>query len=275
MATTTVAAPTCAILQNNQTSYFNSNGQSSPTSSMSPASPKMMDANQPYNPNPAKQLRPLKSPLYIPAVLRPTEHFPIITPMTPPKSTRGSLDNLEEQNESGFEQSDLDAYLSHMQVDEAELGEVTGPPKQDHWKPDEASTSCDSPQCKSNFNLFVRKHHCRHCGHIFCATHSSQTIPLDQEAQFHPDGYSSRACGVCYRQYVKWDTARSMRRKNSDGSSGSEDSKSQRSVVPSLPAISGHRRMMSSARSAKGGQQQHSQAPVANSVPKDWAWSTF
>jgi len=231
----------------------------------------MADLNQPYNPNPTKQLRPLKSPLYIPAVLRPTEHFPVMSPMTPPKSIRSSLQHIKETDTHEIRQSDLDAYLSQMQVDEGELGEVTGPPKQDHWKPDEASTSCDSPKCRSNFNLFVRKHHCRHCGHIFCSTHSNQTIPLDQEAQFHPDGHRSRACDTCYRQYMKWDTARSMRRKNSDDSSGSDDSKSQHSTVPSL----GHRKMISLAISARGGSQQQSQPVVPNSVPKDWAWSTF
>lgn len=277
MATTAYPAHTYEIPQSAQMAYYNSNGQPSPTSSTSPTSPRMTDLNQPYNPNPAKQLRPLKSPLYVPAVLRPTEHFPVMSPMTPPKSTRGSLENLEGRNESHIQQSDLDMYLSQIQTDDEELGNVTGPPKQDHWKPDQASTSCDSPQCKSTFNLFVRKHHCRHCGHIFCSTHSSQVIPLDQEAKFHPDGLQVRACETCHRQYQRWDTARSMIRKNSDGSAGSEDSKSYKSI-PSLPQLPGHRRMMSAAITAKGGpQQQQGQlsSSMANSVPKDWAWSTF
>src|SRR5436853_2879696 len=68
-------------------------------------------------------------------------------------------------------------------------------------QPDEASSSCDSPKCRSSFNLFVRKHHCRHCGHIFCAEHIAYTIPLDQNAKFHPEGMQSRACDSCYKQY--------------------------------------------------------------------------
>ncbi|KAK5945557.1 Zn finger protein [Knufia obscura] len=272
MATTAYPTQTYTIPQNNMMSYYGSNGQPSPVSSTSPASPRMGDMPQAYNPNPTKQLRPLKSPLYVPAVLRPTEHFPVMSPMTPPKSTRGSLDNLEEQNDSQSQQSDLDVYLSQIQADEEDLGDVTGPPKQDHWKPDEASTSCDSPQCRSNFNLFVRKHHCRHCGHIFCSSHSSQTIPLDQEAKFHPNGYQSRACQTCHRQYSRWDTARSLQRKNSSGSAGSEDSKSYNSA-PIVAHAPGHRRMVSSAIATKGGKQE--QQSMANSVPRDWAWSTF
>lgn len=271
MATAMHQSQTYTIPQNpNQLTFYNNHGQPSPASSGSPASPRADGLLQqaPYNPNPAKQLRPFKSPLYVPAVLRPTEHFPSFSPMTPPKSERGSFDNLEEQNKTSQQQSDLDLYLSQLQPDDEELEKVTGPPKQDHWKPDEASTSCDSPQCRSNFNIFVRRHHCRHCGHIFCSSHVKQSIPLDQEARFHPEGYDSRACEICHRQYQRWDTARSMRRKNSDGS-GSEDSKSFKTV----PHPPGHRRLQSSAIAARGGQQQ--QAAIANSVPKDWAWSTF
>lgn len=277
MATTTYPAQTYAIPQTNQMNYYNSNGQPSPASSTSPASPRMAELNYPYNPNPTKQLRPLKSPLYVPAVLRPTEHFPVISPATPPKSTRGSLENVDQKSGTHFQQSDLDVYLSQIHVDEEELGEVTGPPKQDHWKPDDASTHCDSPSCKSSFNLIVRRHHCRHCGHIFCSTHSGQSIPLDQEAKFHPDGIQSRACEACHKQYQRWDTARSMRRKNSDDSSDSKDSQSHKSAT-TVPNPPGHRRMMSSAVLAKGGQgQQRGQmsSSLAASVPKDWAWSTF
>lgn len=276
MATTAYPAHTYAIPQNNQMSYYNKHGQPSPVSSASPASPRTNDSlPQPYAPNPTKQLRPFKSPLYVPAVLRPTEHFPIIA--TPPKSTRGSLEDLEAQKDNTIKQSDLDIYLSQVPVDEEELADVTGPPKQDHWKPDEASTSCDSAQCRSNFNIFVRKHHCRHCGHIFCSSHSNQTIPLDQEARFHPSGYQSRACQTCHKQYQRWDSARSMVRKDSDGSAGSEDSKSYKSA-PTIAHQPGHRRMISAAMSTRGGhqhQQSQNASSMANSVPKDWAWSTF
>ena len=73
--------------------------QPSPTNSASPTSPRMNDYLQHTAPNPYKQLRPLKSPLYVPAVLRPTEHFPKPSLMTPPKSLHGSLDSLQDGEE--------------------------------------------------------------------------------------------------------------------------------------------------------------------------------
>ena len=110
----------------------------SPASSTSPTSPRMQDYIQQHAPNPYKQLRPLKSPLYVPAALRPTEHFCSPSPMTPPKSLHGSLDNLKEdeartaspdvQNELGLGVFDPDW------AQEEDLGEVTGPPTREHWK---------------------------------------------------------------------------------------------------------------------------------------------
>lgn len=135
-------------------------------------------------------------------------------------------------------------------------------------QPDEASPSCDSPKCRSSFNLFVRKHHCRHCGHIFCAEHTAYTIPLDQHAKFHPDGVLSRACDSCYRQYQKWDTARSLWRKNSENSTA-DGSGSATPLGESDNKSLGDRSVPSPQMSARPSET------VASSVPKDWAWSTF
>ncbi|KAJ9645612.1 uncharacterized protein PV06_07714 [Exophiala oligosperma] len=268
--TANYSTQTYTIPENN---HFIVSRQHSPASSISPQSPRMQDYLQQHAPNPYKQLRPLKSPLYVPAALRPTEHFYTPSPMTPPKSLHGSLDNLEnaEPQVASPEHQyplDLESYDPDW-VQEEELGEVTGPPTKEHWKPDEASPTCDSPECRSTFNLFVRKHHCRHCGHIFCSSHTPFTIPLDQYAKFHPDGVASRACETCHRQFQRWDTARSIRRKNSQNS---KDEDFNNESVPSTPLAgpAGHRRIQSAGlRGAKPVTE------VANSVPKDWHWSTF
>ena len=34
------------------------------------------------------------------------------------------------------------------------------------WIPDENVEKCS--ECKVDFSMFNRKHHCRHCGNIFC-----------------------------------------------------------------------------------------------------------
>ena len=113
----------------------------SPTNSASPTSPRMQEYLQHHAPNPYKQLRPLKSPLYVPAVLRPTEHFPDIpkgSPMTPPKSLHGSLDSLQDKDADGALQAaqiqgDLDTFSVDW-IEEEDLGQVTGPPTKEHWK---------------------------------------------------------------------------------------------------------------------------------------------
>ncbi|KAL8524156.1 hypothetical protein ACS0TY_013935 [Phlomoides rotata] len=38
--------------------------------------------------------------------------------------------------------------------------------EKDHWVPDEATTKCTA--CGTDFGAFVRRHHCRNCGDIFC-----------------------------------------------------------------------------------------------------------
>lgn len=252
------------IPQDNHPSQYGYPQQPSPANSTSPVSPRMSEY-MPQAPNPRKQLRPLKSPLYVPVALRPTEHF--ATPITPPKSQHGSLDSLPEAEVDATlraAQMKLDMeVMEHQWANDEELGEVTGPPTRDHWRPDEASSTCDSAQCRANFNLFVRKHHCRHCGHIFCSSHIPHTIPLDQEAKFHPDGEHSKACDTCYRQYQRWDTARSLRRKNS------AEAQDEDSPPTPLAGPGSHRRMISG-----GSRDQQPQHPV-NSVPRDWAWSTF
>ena len=50
--------------------------------------------------------------------------------------------------------------------------------KINHWVPDEERTSCRT--CGETFTLFLRKHHCRKCGEIFCQKCSSRRIPLPE-----------------------------------------------------------------------------------------------
>lgn len=44
------------------------------------------------------------------------------------------------------------------------------------WIPDELASTCRS--CAQVFNLIRRRHHCRHCGHIFCHQCSNNFISL-------------------------------------------------------------------------------------------------
>mmetsp|Transcript_27176 Transcript_27176/g.54692 ORF Transcript_27176/g.54692 Transcript_27176/m.54692 type:complete len:92 (+) Transcript_27176:100-375(+) len=46
------------------------------------------------------------------------------------------------------------------------------------WQADRDCKSCT--KCKSPFSFFVRKHHCRHCGFIFCEECSAKTCSIPQ-----------------------------------------------------------------------------------------------
>ncbi|XP_068640576.1 protein FREE1-like [Aristolochia californica] len=55
--------------------------------------------------------------------------------------------------------------------------------EKDHWVPDEVVTKCTG--CGTDFGAFVRKHHCRNCGDIFCdkCTHGRIALTADLNAQ--------------------------------------------------------------------------------------------
>ena len=121
-----------------QTSPINS-ATGTPSNS-SPTSPRA--SVLPYLPAHTRQLRPPKSPLYVPAVLRPTDP-PKKTvkqsPLTPPASRHNSFDPFENARaltrrstgESG--NSDLDSMLESENSTEG-LGKVTALPTREHWK---------------------------------------------------------------------------------------------------------------------------------------------
>ena len=44
--------------------------------------------------------------------------------------------------------------------------------KNNVWINDNMVTHCHN--CKSEFGFFIRKHHCRNCGNIFCRTCTNQ-----------------------------------------------------------------------------------------------------
>ena len=130
----------------NQLPFYNTQQQQpSPTDSatatphnISPTSPRMETYMKYQVPSHVRQLRPPKSPLYVPAALRPTERPVRQSPMTPPKSLHGSLDSLEQTDFDGRTGADgappFDLAMQQGLFPEEDLGEVTGPPNKDHWK---------------------------------------------------------------------------------------------------------------------------------------------
>ncbi|KAJ5259595.1 Zinc finger FYVE-like protein [Penicillium angulare] len=273
MATVMTAPTTNQISAYGHPSPTNSN--TTTPSNNSPTSPRLTTASLHQLPLQSRQLRPPKGPLYVPAALRPTERPQKSSPITPPRSVHGSLDSLsEEAAEPISRRSTMESRSSGISkvaknewMKTEHLGEVTGLPTRDHWKADSASPNCDSPTCRSSFGLFLRRHHCRHCGHVFCSSHTPHIVPLDQEARFHPDGGPSRACDLCWSAFQRWGENRTDRlnkiQNNIDTGSINEETRSED--------------MDASQESGRNALQANlGQTPdVAASVPRDWNWSTF
>ncbi|XP_060737230.1 myotubularin-related protein 3 isoform X1 [Tachysurus vachellii] len=60
------------------------------------------------------------------------------------------------------------------------------------WYPDHLAAQCYG--CERGFWLVTRKHHCRNCGNVFCASCCDQNIPVPSQHLFEP----SRVCKTCY-----------------------------------------------------------------------------
>ncbi|KAK4985079.1 Zn finger protein [Elasticomyces elasticus] len=219
----------------------------------------------------AKHIGRPKQPLYVPAVLRPTEMPPRTMPLTPPRSTNNSFDSASSARaiSASHEQGALlgadsvlrvDRVVSDEWEDEA-LGDVTGLPTRNHWKPDWSASTCTDVACQQIFTIWSRRHHCRRCGNIFCASHVAHRVPLDQHARFHPDGITDRSCDSCWADYKTWKRARRSR-----GNSTVSSQEAATAATPSAPIGAG---------TVRGAQTEQKVGSVAVSVPRDWNWSTF
>ncbi|KAL8168387.1 hypothetical protein V2J09_009886 [Rumex salicifolius] len=76
---------------------------------------------------------------------------------------------------------------------------VIKPPNEekDYWVPDESVTSCTS--CSTNFTAFIRRHHCRNCGDIFCDKCTQGRTPLTADEQAQP----VRVCDRCMAEVTQ------------------------------------------------------------------------
>ncbi|KAI1878194.1 uncharacterized protein JN550_000376 [Neoarthrinium moseri] len=212
-----------------------------------------------------RQLRPL----YIPAVLRPTDYPSKKTPTT--KKSDDQDDDSLKASSSWSSLTGLGAFgrLSRRSTGDSgkcvdgdwnldHFPKPTAEPTREHWKPDTESAICDEPSCMRHFNYWTRRHHCRKCGNIFCDTHSAFDVPLDQDANYNPRGTVSRACSHCHTEFQFWRS-----RTNSQASSDDSSTRGAQ-TAPASPVGT------STPTAAKKGQ-----AEVAASVPRDWNWSTF
>lgn len=72
-----------------------------------------------------------------------------------------------------------------------------GNEEKDHWVPDDAVNKCLA--CSLSFGAFVRKHHCRNCGDIFCDKCTQGRIALTEDDQAPP----VRVCDRCMAEVTQ------------------------------------------------------------------------
>ncbi|ORX47766.1 hypothetical protein DM01DRAFT_1377108 [Hesseltinella vesiculosa] len=168
---------------------------------------------------------------------------------------------------------------------------VTGPPSQYHWKHDRDGPQCAHPNCSRKFGLFERRHHCRKCGDIYCSLHCSNYLRLDQNSDFHPEGYLSRGCDLCAAEWQN--VSLSLAAISGNDSTLEKKHKHPRSrqgIMTLQPhALEG---VLELGRDDIVQQEEHTSDPngvaianinkrvdvfdaVASTVPADWQWSTF
>ncbi|KAI9199826.1 uncharacterized protein BJ171DRAFT_199050 [Polychytrium aggregatum] len=73
-----------------------------------------------------------------------------------------------------------------------QLSSSPSPRQPQLWQPDEDAHQCR--HCERRFTLFVRRHHCRWCGYIFCDACSSARISFPGQ----PSDLQHRVCDSCF-----------------------------------------------------------------------------
>lgn len=135
------ASPSQYTLFNSQTQQISPvNSATATPNNASPTSPR--SALPPHLPAQTRQLRPPKSPLYVPAVLRPTDPPRRVarqSPLTPPQSSSNSFDDLENARTLNRRSNGDSGKFGLGAINESEwsaegLGKVTALPTREHWK---------------------------------------------------------------------------------------------------------------------------------------------
>merc|ERR1719402_1608661 len=98
----------------------------------------------------------------------------------------------QELDNSVAVQNDFVRLSQSLQV---ELEKIRQSEKEVRWQHEKDAEDCAN--CKSPFSVTKRKHHCRHCGGIFCTDCVGKQVPSG------PNGRLSRVCDVCHTLLVQ------------------------------------------------------------------------
>jgi len=102
--------------------------------------------------------------------------------------TESNGERFEEFYRDGIAEGARKPLKRSGQTMEAAL-KATNPPD---WVPDEKAPNCYA--CDNSFSLFNRKHHCRHCGLVFCNDCTTHRIVIERFNM----ATEQRVCAECY-----------------------------------------------------------------------------
>lgn len=106
----------------------------------------------------------------------------------------------------------LQAFSDVYDMGGSAASDPSEPPK---WTPDERVSECQA--CKDPFTLVRRKHHCRHCGGVFCGKCSSGSLPLVKFGMMQ----NQRVCDSCFAIVMAESGGGSARPKSPRGAANS------------------------------------------------------
>ncbi|CCC66731.1 hypothetical protein NCAS_0A01730 [Naumovozyma castellii] len=250
-----------------------------------------------------KQINNPKKPLYIPAVLRNVSETNITNEdiqvvMRNINESHGSIphqgvlsnamDNLLLSSQSSVRSTTsslVESYKSKIVSLFSHSNDSSKTePTHEHWVPDSERTSCR--KCQKQFTFIERKHHCRHCGEIYCALHLRHWLYLDKDANFiinknvmtdpmEDDGILCKVCDFCLEKYETLSNPNGGSKSNADTEARMETAKTtERSSTP-IPQKKGGEGDNSENGDTENGKKRLRGSSIVGSVPADWNWSSF
>lgn len=143
-------------------------------------------------------------------------------------------------------------------------------PTRTHWVPDSERDSCHA--CHTKFSMLERKHHCRHCGELFCQKDLPDMVYLNSDAQFcqlrqFGGGVLVKVCHGCYIANDEYMQAIKLKKlKRMEEQQLQLRKEQQNGNADEYMPI----RRRNGQRSVENRRES-----VAGSVPVDWNWSSF
>lgn len=153
-----------------------------------------------------QHIKGLRSPMYIPAVLRRTDEDKDLSNESSATLMKSFDSNVSTESLATSPVPVANSFPLPFGLPKKYKNYehfLRQPPMRKHWIKDETVYKCSHKYCSKEFNFFERRHHCRKCGRIFCKEHVLHFLYINHLAQFTTGGRGtlSRVCDDCIGEY--------------------------------------------------------------------------